>query len=208
MLAGSTADRIGRKRVFMAGPGRLHDRLGRCAPLAPEPRLADRLPHGAGGRRLDAQPGRDVDHHQHLHGPARACPRDRGLGRGRRHLDGRGAAGRRPARGLGRLALDLLDQPAGGPGRPPAHPAVRPRVPRAQGPPPRPGRPAPGDRAVRLPDVRDHRGADARRSASSPRLRGRRRSPRCSACSGTSPGATNPSSTCGSSGRRRSAGPR
>ena len=81
MLAGSTADRIGRSRVFQAGPGRSSP-LGSvlCSPRA-EPRLADRLPDGAGGRRLDAQPGRDVDHHQHLHRPARAGPGDRGVGR-------------------------------------------------------------------------------------------------------------------------------
>jgi MFS family permease len=80
MLAGSTADRIGRRRVFMAGL--VVFTIGSVALLArAQPRIADRLPHDPGGRRLDAQPGRDVDHHQHLHRPARAGPRDRGLGR-------------------------------------------------------------------------------------------------------------------------------
>ncbi len=69
MLSGSTADRLGRKRVFQDRTGRVHTRLGPVRGGA-EPRRADRRARAAGDRRLDAQPGRDVDHPQRLRGPA------------------------------------------------------------------------------------------------------------------------------------------
>lgn len=71
MLAGSTADRIGRKRVFIMRPGGLQPRLTALLPRTRSGR-ADLVPHDPGGRRLDAQPRRHVDHHQHLHRAARA----------------------------------------------------------------------------------------------------------------------------------------
>ena len=49
-----------------------------------EHRHADRLPRAAGGRWLDAQPGGDVDHHQHLHRAAGARAGGRDLGSDRR----------------------------------------------------------------------------------------------------------------------------
>ncbi len=79
MLAGSTADRIGRRRVFEAGLVIFTLGSVLCS-VAPNLDSLVAFRMCAGGRRLDAEPGRDVDHHQHLHGPARACPRDRRLG--------------------------------------------------------------------------------------------------------------------------------
>ena len=63
MLSGSTADRLGRRRVFQIGLVVFSLGSLLCA-LAPEPRAADRRPGAPGDRRLDAQPGRDVDHPQ------------------------------------------------------------------------------------------------------------------------------------------------
>ena len=70
MLSGATADRVGRRRIFQIGLAVFTAGSGLCS-LAPGPGLADRVPHGAGGRRVHAQPGGDVDHHQHLHRPGR-----------------------------------------------------------------------------------------------------------------------------------------
>ena len=60
------------------------DLLRRLAAVQPRTRarLADRRAHAAGGRRLDAQPSGDVDHHQRVHRPPRARARDRRVGRG------------------------------------------------------------------------------------------------------------------------------
>ena len=61
ILAGSTADRVGRKRVFQLGL--LVFSLGSllCA-LAPTSGCSDRRAGAPGDRRLDAEPGGDVDH--------------------------------------------------------------------------------------------------------------------------------------------------
>ena len=69
ILSGSIADRIGRKRVFGDRPRAV---LARLAPVQRRAltRLADRVPRSSGRGRLDAQPGRDVDHPQRLHRPA------------------------------------------------------------------------------------------------------------------------------------------
>ena len=80
MLSGSMADRFGRARVFKLGLVLFTLGSLLCS-LAPSLQLLDRVPHGAGRRRLDAQPGRDVDHPQHLHRRARARAGDRHLGR-------------------------------------------------------------------------------------------------------------------------------
>ena len=47
LLAGSTGDRLGRRRTFQAGLVRLRGRLAALQPR-PHPRLADRRPHGPG----------------------------------------------------------------------------------------------------------------------------------------------------------------
>jgi MFS family permease len=65
ILSGSIADRIGRKRLRDRSRTLLA-RLAlvqRCALT----RLADRVPRCSGRGRVDAQPGRDVDHPECLH---------------------------------------------------------------------------------------------------------------------------------------------
>ena len=71
--------------------------LARVAAVQPgaERRAARGVPRAAGGRRVDAQPGRDVDRHQHVHRPARAGAGGRRLGRRVRRLDGARAGRRR-----------------------------------------------------------------------------------------------------------------
>ena len=83
MLSGSTADRLGRRRIFQIGLALFTLGSLLCS-LAPSLGWLVAFRMRAGGRRLDAQPGRDVDHHQRLHRPARAGPGDRRLGRRRR----------------------------------------------------------------------------------------------------------------------------
>ena len=122
MLSGSVGDRVGRRTVFQVGLAVFT--LGSLAcSLAPGPRLADRVPRAAGGRREHAQPGRDGDRHQRVHRPRRAGEGDRPVGLGVRPV-ARGRPGhRRRARRLGRLARRLLDQH---PGRRRGHRADRP----------------------------------------------------------------------------------
>ena len=69
LLSGSTADRLGRKRTFQVGL--VVFTLGSllCS-LAPGLGWLVAAADAAGRRRLDAQPGRDVDHHQCLRRPA------------------------------------------------------------------------------------------------------------------------------------------
>ncbi len=69
MLSGSTADRIGRKRVFQLGLVIFSLGSLLCGPRL-EPRAAGRVPGDSGDRRVDAQPGGDVDHPQRVRGPA------------------------------------------------------------------------------------------------------------------------------------------
>ena len=157
MLSGSTADRVGRRRTFQTGLAVFTLGSLLCS-LAPGPGLAGRVPDAAGRRRLDAQPGRHVDHHEHLHRARRAGPRDRRLGRRGRHQHGARPAGRRRAGGDGRLARDLLGQHPGRPGRARADRAVRARVEGAARPPGRPGRPVARHRDAGVADLRDHRG--------------------------------------------------
>ena len=66
MLSGSTADRIGRRRIFRTGLVIFTVASG-AVQHRPQPGVAGRVPHAAGDRRFDAQPRRDVDHHQRLH---------------------------------------------------------------------------------------------------------------------------------------------
>ena len=80
MLSGSTADRVGRRAHLPGRAGAVHARLAAVQP-GPRPGLAGGVPDAAGGRRVDAQPGRDVDHHQHLHRARGAGPGDRRVGR-------------------------------------------------------------------------------------------------------------------------------
>ena len=162
MLSGSTADRVGRRRTFQTGLAMFTLGSLLCS-LAPEPGLAGRVPHAAGRRRLDAQPGGDVDHHEHVHRPGRAGPGHRRLGRrwsGSAWRSARWSAGCWSASvgwrgifwvnipvGLAAIVLTALFVPES---RAPAPAAAR------------PGRPGAGHRDAGLADLRDHRGPAAR----------------------------------------------
>ena len=106
---GEPADAVGFHRRSAGTPADLRDRprrlLCRFAAVQPgaQPRAARRVPHGAGRRRLDAQPRRDVDHHEHVH-------RSRGARAGGRRLGGGGRAS--PWRS-GRSSAGLLVSSAG-----------------------------------------------------------------------------------------------
>ena len=79
LLGGRMADLLGRRRLFMAGPGAVHRELA-----ARRPRLvgglADRLPRAAGARRRVALAGRALDPDDHVRGGARAQHRARRSG--------------------------------------------------------------------------------------------------------------------------------
>ena len=65
VLAGSAADRVGRRRIFQAGLAVFGARLDAVRPGAGH-RLADRRACAAGRRWHDAQPGGDGDRRQHI----------------------------------------------------------------------------------------------------------------------------------------------
>ena len=106
LVAGSMADRIGRKRTLTIGLSvfTLASLLCSLASTV-ELLVAARVLQGVW--RVDDEPGRHVDHHQHLHRPARACASRRRLGSRLRGVDGARADHRRRARLLGRLGVDL-----------------------------------------------------------------------------------------------------
>ena len=113
MLAGSTADRVGRRRTFQTGLVVFSLASLLCA-LAPSLDAADRRPRPAGDRRRDAQPGRDVDRPQRVRGPARARAGDRRVGRRVRDQHGARTGRRRRARRcLGWRAVFLVNLPIG-----------------------------------------------------------------------------------------------
>ena len=80
MLSGSTADRFGRKRTFVMGLVVFSAGSLLCS-LAPDLTTAGGVPHDPGRRGLDAQPGGDVHHHQHLHRTRGSGPRRSACGR-------------------------------------------------------------------------------------------------------------------------------
>ena len=79
ILAGSTADRVGRRRIFQTGLVLFTLGSLLCS-LAPTLGWLIAFRGAAGDRRVNAQPGGAVDHQQHLHRPGRAGPRNLGLG--------------------------------------------------------------------------------------------------------------------------------
>ena len=67
LLGGRAADLLGRRRLFLGGPRRIHACLSvRRACLVGG--VADHCPLGSGPRRGDCHAGGAVDPHDHLHG--------------------------------------------------------------------------------------------------------------------------------------------
>ena len=127
LLAGAAGRPVRPQAHVPDRPDGVRLRLAAVQPRA-EHRDADRRAVPAGHRRLDDESGGDVDHHAGVHRPRGARPRDRRLGRRRRHLDGAGSDRRRCAHRVRRLAGGVLDQPADLCARDPAHRDLRARV--------------------------------------------------------------------------------
>ena len=165
LFSGSTADRFGRKRVFVAGLAVFSVASLLCS-LAPSVELlvVFRVLQAVGGSMLNPVAMSIITN-------TFTDPRERaqavgvwgavfGVSMALGPVAGR-AAGLR-----GRLALDLLDQRSGRARRDRPDAALRPRVAGAAAAAVRSGRPGPGDRAALHAHVRDHRGA---RAAGGPR---------------------------------------
>ena len=156
VLAGSTADRVGRRRVFQVGLAAFGLGSLLCS-LAPGIGWLIAARGRAGRRRHHAQPGGHGHHRQHIPGTGRAGQGHRGV-----RLDVRPVAGagpdprRRPGRRL-RLAVHLLGQRADRGRGHRVRRAVRARVPRRPGPPVRPGGPGTGGPGAGQCRLRDHR---------------------------------------------------
>ncbi len=112
MLAGSMADRFGRRRVFQSGMAlfMLGSLAVQCCSKYSWP---GRISRCAGAGRDDAQSGRHVDHCQYVPRTESTCARHRHMGRGRGCSDGTRSGDRRRAHAKHWLAFDLLGEPAG-----------------------------------------------------------------------------------------------
>ena len=161
MLSGSTADRIGRKRVFQTGLVVFSLGSLLCG-VAPTLELLIAFRVRPGDRRIDAEPGGDVDHPQRVRRPARARDGDRHVGRGVRAEHRARPGPRRRPRRLGRVALGVLRERPDRSGRVRADRRARARVAGRAPSAARPGRAAARDRRAGLADVRDHRGSPRR----------------------------------------------
>ena len=152
------------RRAQARVPARLAGVLARFASVraCADAGCADRRPGASGDRRLDAEPGGDVDHPQRVRRSGRAGPRDRRLRGDVRAQHRARACARRHAcrrrRLAGRLPRERAGRRAGGP----RHPPVRARVACRAAAPGRSRRPAPRDRRPGIAHVRDHRGARPR----------------------------------------------
>ena len=161
ILAGSTGDRLGRRRVFQAGLVTFTVASLLCSVSTSLGMLiAFRILQAVGGSMLNPVAMgiiRNV-----FHRSPRAGPGDRHLGGDGGDQPGARASPRRRPGGRDRLALDLLDQRPDRSPRFGADDALRPRI---AGPPPSPSRPrgpGAGDRDAGLADLRDHRGSESR----------------------------------------------
>jgi len=113
MLAGSMSDRFGRRRVFLIGLAV----FTLASLLCSQARTIEQLIlHRAlqGGWGVDAEPGGAVDYCECVSGAEGAGACGWYLGRGDRRLAGDWAADRRGVDGNDGMAVDLLDQCAGG----------------------------------------------------------------------------------------------
>ena len=152
-------------------PARVHDRdsavHGRVAAVRSglDPGRAAGRPRAPGCRRGDHDPDRPVHHLHHLHRGRRAQQGPGDLGRARRRGCHHRVADRRPAHRRPRLAVDLLHQRPGGPGRARAVPAAAAGEPCHPGHGPaqlRPGRRAHQHRRARPAGVRGGHGTAGR----------------------------------------------
>ena len=161
MLSGSTADRIGRKRVFQAGlvVFSLGSLLCGVAPTL-ELLIAFRVLQAIGGSMLNPVAMSIIRN-------VFEDPRERAMaigdvGRGVRAEHGARAGPRRRPRRLGRLALGVLRERPDRGRRARADRRARTGVARRAPAPARPGRAAARDRRAGVADLRDHRGAPRR----------------------------------------------
>ena len=170
MLAGSTADRVGRRRVFQIGLTTFSLGSLLCA-LAPSLELlvAARVLQAIGGSMLNPVAMSII--RNVFDRPARARSRDRRLGRGVRDQPLAGTGGRWRAGGLDRLAIGVPGERSGRSGGDRPDGAVCPGVARPASAAHRPGRAATGDRRARDPDLRDHRRPEQRLAIGSRRWR-------------------------------------
>ncbi|VFT12661.1 major facilitator superfamily transporter [Pseudomonas aeruginosa] len=138
--AGLLSDRLGHKRLFLAGLP-LFGLASLCAAFAPSAATADRRPRRVGGGRGADDAGDPVDRPPCLPGRTRTRPGHRHLGLRRLCRRGAGAGGRRRAAGVLLVGLGVPHQRPGGgrrfvagaaghPGlrRPVAAPMGRPRL--------------------------------------------------------------------------------
>ena len=157
MLSGSTADRLGRRRVFQSGLALFSFGSLLCA-VAPSLGLliAARVVQAIGGSMLNPVAMSIIRN-------VFEDPRERAqaigvLGRAVRHQHGAGTGGRRRARRLRRVAGRLHRQPPRRTRGDHPHRSVRARVPRGASAAHRPGGPGAGHRRAGHAHLRDHPG--------------------------------------------------
>ena len=205
MLGGSTADRIGRRRIFQTGLLLFTAGSLLCG-LAPGLGwlIAFRVVQAIGGSMLNPVAMSIVTNT--LPRTTRARAGHRRVGCRLRHKPRPRARARRVARPHCGLARHLLDQCARRAGRHGTGPAVRAGVARAAPAPGRSARPGPGHRPARLAELRDHRRTCRRLGVRPDRRRvhrRRRRAARPARLRAPPPGATDRTATSFAAPRSR-----